>query len=104
MGKPALRVTKRAARRIARQAVKRTLKATLERAERETVERVMAQTHNNVAQAAAILGIARPSLYRIMKRCGIASPTRFKCVPPTESVDRPTKRQQVSRRRQYVSL
>lgn len=82
MGKPVLRVMKQAARHIARQTEKRTLKATLERAERETVERVMAQTHNNVAQAAAILGIARPSLYRIMKRYGITSPTRFKNVPP----------------------
>ncbi|GEM_PF-2148258 len=82
MGKPALRVTKQAAGRIARQTEKQTLKATLERAERETVERVMAQTHNNVPLAAAILGIARPSLYRIMKRCGITSPTRFKNVPP----------------------
>jgi DNA-binding NtrC family response regulator len=53
-----------------------TLKVALERAERETVERVMEQTQNNVAEAAAILGIVRPSLYRIMKRYGIASPGR----------------------------
>jgi Nif-specific regulatory protein len=53
-----------------------TLKVAIERAERETVERVMEQTQNNVAEAAAILGIVRPSLYRIMKRYGIASPNR----------------------------
>jgi DNA-binding NtrC family response regulator len=54
-----------------------TLKVALERAERETVERVMAQTLGNVAEAAAILGIVRPSLYRIMKRYGIATPTQI---------------------------
>jgi transcriptional regulator with GAF, ATPase, and Fis domain len=53
-----------------------TLKVALERTERETVERVMAQTNGSVADAAAILGIVRPSLYRIMKRYGIATPTR----------------------------
>jgi len=55
-----------------------TLKVALERAERETVERVMAQTQGNVAEAAAILGVVRPSLYRIMKRYGIATPTQTK--------------------------
>ena len=55
-----------------------TLKVALERAERESVERVMVQTNGNVAEAAAILGIVRPSLYRIMKRYGIASPTQTK--------------------------
>jgi len=59
-----------------------TLKVALERAEREAVEKVMAQTNNNVAEAAAILGIVRPSLYRIMKRYGIASPTQSKVEPP----------------------
>ena len=59
-----------------------TLKVALERAERETVEKVMAQTGSNVAEAAAILGIVRPSLYRIMKRYGIASPTQSKVDPP----------------------
>jgi DNA-binding NtrC family response regulator len=60
-----------------------TLKVALERAERETVERVMAQTNGNVAEAAAILGIVRPSLYRIMKRYGIATPTQT----PTQTKD-----------------
>jgi two-component system nitrogen regulation response regulator NtrX len=50
-----------------------TLKVALERAERTAIERVLAQTHGNVAEAAAILGIVRPSLYRIMKRYGTAS-------------------------------
>jgi DNA-binding NtrC family response regulator len=59
-----------------------TLKVAIERAERETVERVMEQTQNNVAEAAAILGIVRPSLYRIMKRYGIASPTQSKVESP----------------------
>jgi DNA-binding NtrC family response regulator len=59
-----------------------TLKVALERAERETIERVLAQTQSNVAEAAAILGIVRPSLYRIMKRYGIASPTQSKDEPP----------------------
>ncbi|MBN2466061.1 sigma 54-interacting transcriptional regulator [candidate division WOR-3 bacterium] len=53
-----------------------TLKEALERAEREAVERVLVQTNHNVAEAAAILGIVRPSLYRIIKRYGIASPSR----------------------------
>ena len=53
-----------------------TLKVALERAEREAVERVMAQTNNNVSEAAAILGIVRPSLYRIMRRYGIATPNQ----------------------------
>jgi len=59
-----------------------TLKVALERAERDAVERVMAQTNNNVAEAAAMLGIVRPSLYRIMKRYGIASPAQSKVEPP----------------------
>ena len=81
-GKPALVVTERAAYDVAREAEKRTLKGTLEHAERVAVERAMAQTQDNVAEAAAILGIARPSLYRIMKRYGIASPTRSTVEPP----------------------
>jgi two-component system NtrC family response regulator len=80
IGKLALGATERAAHDMTRKAEKRTLKETLERAEHEAVERAMAQTQNNVAKAADSLGVARPSLYRIMKRCGIASPndTRVK--------------------------
>jgi transcriptional regulator of acetoin/glycerol metabolism len=48
----------------------------LERTERQAVEKMLAQTNGNVAQAAARLGILRTSLYRIMKRCGIATPSR----------------------------
>ena len=55
-----------------------TLKVALERAEREAVEQVLVQTDGNVAEAAAILGIVRPSLYRIMKRYGIATPAQTK--------------------------
>ena len=52
------------------------LQAALERTERETVEKVLARTDGNVSEAAAMLGILRTSLYRIMKRCGIASQSR----------------------------
>ena len=52
------------------------LQAALERTERQAVEKMLAQTNGNVAQAAARLGILRTSLYRIMKRCGIATPSR----------------------------
>ena len=51
------------------------LKATLERAEREAVKKVLARSNGNVANAAATLGILRTSLYRIMKRYGIAAST-----------------------------
>jgi len=51
------------------------LKVALERAEREAVEKVLAQANGNVAEAAAMLGILRTSLYRIMKRYGIAVPS-----------------------------
>ncbi|MCX6840702.1 MAG: hypothetical protein NTX53_00150 [candidate division WOR-3 bacterium] len=52
------------------------LQAALERTERETVEKVLARANGNVAEAAARLGILRTSLYRIMKRCGIAAQSR----------------------------
>ncbi len=52
------------------------LRAALERTERETVEKVLARTNGSVPEAAAMLGILRTSLYRIMKRCGIASQSR----------------------------
>ncbi len=54
------------------------LKAALEHTEREAVEKVLARANGNVAEAAAMLGILRTSLYRIMKRCGIASSSRAK--------------------------
>ena len=49
-----------------------TLKAALERSERDAVERVLEQTGGNVTEAATMLGVVRTSLYRIMKRHGIA--------------------------------
>jgi transcriptional regulator of acetoin/glycerol metabolism len=54
------------------------LRATLECAEREAVEKVLVRAGGNVAEAAAALGILRTSLYRIIKRYGIAAPTRAK--------------------------
>ena len=59
-----------------------TLSAALERTEREAVESVLARTHGNVAEAAAVLDIARTSLYRIMKRFGITSRMRAKAGLP----------------------
>ena len=51
------------------------LQAALERTERETVAKVLARANGNVAEAATRLGILRTSLYRIMKRCGIVTPS-----------------------------
>ncbi len=53
-----------------------SLHAALDRTERREVEDVLARTNGNVAEAAAMLGILRTSLYRIMKHYGIASPPR----------------------------
>jgi transcriptional regulator of acetoin/glycerol metabolism len=47
------------------------LQATLERTEYLAVKKVLAQANGNVTEAAALLGILRTSLYRIMKRYGI---------------------------------
>lgn len=60
----------------------RALKVALERAERKAVEKVLAQTDGNVSAAATRLGILRTSLYRIMKRYGIAAPTLARHRPP----------------------
>jgi transposase-like protein len=61
------------------------LKAAVERTKREAVEKVLAQANGNVAEAAAILGIVRPSLYRIMKRYGIATQTPTPTLAPTST-------------------
>jgi transcriptional regulator with GAF, ATPase, and Fis domain len=53
-----------------------TLKVSLDRTERKVVEKVLAEAGGKVAEAAARLGIRRTSLYRIMRRYGIASPFR----------------------------
>lgn len=42
-----------------------------EEAERRAVVRVLARTNNNVARAADILGVSRPSLYDLMNRYGL---------------------------------
>jgi len=52
-----------------------TLKATLDRAEREAVEGALAAEEGVVSAAARRLGVERASLYRIMKRHGIAHET-----------------------------
>jgi DNA-binding NtrC family response regulator len=52
------------------------LDVALRRREREVAEKALTQAHGNVAEAAARMGILRTSLYRIMKRYGIAVPNR----------------------------
>ncbi|MDR0564804.1 MAG: PEP-CTERM-box response regulator transcription factor [Azoarcus sp.] len=42
-----------------------------EAAERQAIVRVLAHTNNNVARAAEILGVSRPSLYDLMNRFGL---------------------------------
>jgi transposase-like protein len=74
----------------------RALKTALERTKREAVEKVLTQANGNVADAAAILGIVRPSLYRIMKRYGIATqtPTQTQTQIPTQAqTETPTQTQ-----------
>lgn len=53
----------------------RPLRVSIECATREAVDKALAQTNGNVAEAASVLGIIRTSLYRIMKRYGIATPS-----------------------------
>ena len=55
----------------------RALSVAVLRAKRAAVVQVLAQTKGNVAAAAAVLGILRTSLYRIMKRYGIATDGRI---------------------------
>ncbi|MDY0071403.1 MAG: PEP-CTERM-box response regulator transcription factor [Thauera sp.] len=47
------------------------LRSVRDEAERKAVLRVLARTNNNVARAAEILGISRPSLYDLMGRFGL---------------------------------
>jgi two-component system nitrogen regulation response regulator NtrX len=47
------------------------LEAAVLRAERESLEQALEQAHGNVTEAARILGVPRPSIYRIMKRHGL---------------------------------
>ena len=55
---------------------RRALELTVRRARQEAVELALVQANGNVADAAALLGILRTSLYRLMKRFGIAPPSR----------------------------
>ena len=47
------------------------LRQVREEAERKAVIRVLARTNNNIARAAEILGVSRPSLYDMMNRFGL---------------------------------
>lgn len=47
------------------------LRQVREEAERQAVVRVLARTNNNIARAAEILGVSRPSLYDLMNRFGL---------------------------------
>ena len=55
---------------------KKALEDAVRRARQVVVEQALEEADGNVAEAAAVLGIRRTSLYRIMKRYGIAPPTR----------------------------
>ncbi|MDR2924394.1 MAG: PEP-CTERM-box response regulator transcription factor [Azoarcus sp.] len=48
-----------------------TLRRVREVAERQAVVRVLARTNGNIARAAEVLGISRPSLYDLMSRFGL---------------------------------
>jgi len=69
----------------ARTVTRGTLKVVVDQAEREAVERALAQANGNVAEAAVALGILVPSLYRLMRRFTIATPTQIqnRDLPPT---------------------
>jgi two-component system NtrC family response regulator len=47
------------------------LREVREEAERRAVVRVMARVNGNVARAAEVLGISRPTLYDLMNRFGL---------------------------------
>ena len=47
------------------------LRQVRDEAERKAVLRVLARTNNNIARAAEILGVSRPSLYDLMNRFGL---------------------------------
>ena len=50
---------------------KLNLRQVRDAAERQAVIRVIARTNNNIARAAEILGVSRPSLYDMMNRFGL---------------------------------
>jgi hypothetical protein len=76
------------------------LKVALERAEREAVLVALSEAMGNVAEAAARLRIARPSIYRIMKRHGIPFPSRSQGCPMARGDDPRPQFLHVSRKRQ----
>ncbi len=47
------------------------LRQVRDEAERRAVVRALARTNGNIARAAEVLGVSRPSLYDLMARCGI---------------------------------
>jgi len=51
------------------------LRVVREEAERRAVVRVIARVNGNVARAAEVLGISRPTLYDLMNRFGIKKET-----------------------------
>lgn len=51
------------------------LRVVREEAERRAVVRVMARVNGNVARAAEVLGISRPTLYDLMNRFGLKKET-----------------------------
>jgi DNA-binding NtrC family response regulator len=53
-----------------------TLEAAVAEAERSALERAMEKTRGNITEAARILGVERPSVYRIMKRHNITPQSR----------------------------
>ena len=51
------------------------LRVVREEAERRAVVRVIARVNGNVARAAEVLGISRPTLYDLMNRFGLKKET-----------------------------
>ena len=66
-----------------------TLSAAVERTKREAVESVLGLLDGNVARAAVALGVTRTSLYRIMRRYGIAAPRRPRVLSPEQQPSQP---------------
>jgi len=47
------------------------LKAAREEADRRAIRKALAQTDNNISNAAKLLGISRPTLYDLLKQYGL---------------------------------
>ena len=52
------------------------LKLVRDTAERETIDRALAHAENNLAQAARLLGISRPTLYGLLEKHQVRVPER----------------------------